>query len=89
MPLNPGIDTEDSLQRDQFRVLVTERLTRVEGQVCAIAKDIAKNNELTADVFDVLRGLRTMGKLLIWIASVTGAVTVCWAAFVWIAKQAA
>lgn len=81
-------DQEDSSNRDRFRVQVTERLTRVEGQVCQIAKDIARNTELTGDVFDLLRGLKSMGRLLIWMASLSGAIAVCWAAFVYLVKQA-
>lgn len=69
------MDQNNSQPIDNFRIQVAERLVRLESRVCAIAAEITKNTAMTADVVDLLRGIRTIGKLLIWAASVAAAIT--------------
>jgi len=81
-------DQEDSFNRDRWRMRVGERLVRLEEAQSRIETKVDKNNEMTEDIVSAMGGLKTIGKAVIWIASVTGAGGVTWAAFSYAVKTA-
>ena len=81
-------DNEDSFSRDRWRMRVGERLVRLEEAHSRIEAKVDKNNEMTEEIVSAMEGLRTIGKAVIWIASVTGAGGVTWAAFSYAVKTA-
>ena len=81
-------DNEDSFSRDRWRMRVGERLVRLEEAHSRIETKVDKNNEMTEEIVSAMEGLRTIGKAVIWIASVAGAGGVTWAAFSYAVKTA-
>lgn len=79
-------DEDDSFTRDRWRMKVAERLVRLEDGYSRIETKVDKNNEMTEEIVQGLIGLRTIGKALIWVASVAGAGGVTWAAFSYAVK---
>ena len=81
-------DQEDSFSSDRWRMRVGERLVRLEEGHSRIEAKVDKNNEMTEEIVSAMEGLRAIGKALIWVASVTGAGGVTWAAFSYAVKTA-
>lgn len=81
-------EQDDSFTRDRWRMKVAERLIRLEDGYSRIESKVDQNNTMTEEIVQGLVGLKTLGKVVIWIASVTGAGGVTWAAFSYAVKTA-
>ena len=82
------IDDDDLDTRDRWRMRVGERLVRLESGHEEIKKLVCKNNSMTEDIVSAIGGLKTLSKIVAWIAGTATAAGVAWAAFTWMIHQA-
>ena len=81
-------DQEDSFSPSaRWRIAISDRVTRLEGSMTNVeasvermCAEMSKNTATTDEVFASIRGLKTLGNLIVWIAGVGTAITVFWAA---------
>jgi hypothetical protein len=82
------VDPEESSPSYRWRVSVAERLTKVEGAVARISTDIGRNTDLTEGLYDALRGIRTIAKILVWAAGAIAAIGIVTASMTYLIRQA-
>ena len=82
------LDDDDLDTRDRWRMRVGERLVRLETGHEEIKKLVCKNNSMTEDIVDAVKGLKAISKVVVWLAATATAGGAAWASFSWVLHHA-